>query len=303
MADVLSIAVVPRGSTHRYWKLIHGGALKAAHDLECAGLTVELIWKGPIREGDQEEHRQIVESFFRKGVHGVVMAPCDSQSLVHTVEEAARKNVPTVVIDSELDTPHIVSFVGTDNRRAGALAADRMGELLHGKGVVFVQKYQKGSLSTEARETGFTDRIRTTYPGISVQTSTEYAGRTTDSARRVAEAFLKKRAESIQGVFTLNESSTTGMLMALQGITLANRLAFVGFDHSDTLSAAVRCKQIQGLVAQDPFRMGELGVRAIVDHLQGRTVAKRMDTGAILVTPENLQSAVIQQRLNPTVPE
>jgi ribose transport system substrate-binding protein len=302
MPEVFSIAVIPQGSTHRYWKLMQGGAQKAAHDLQAAGSPIELMWKAPIREGDHEEHKQIVESFVRKGVHGLVISPFDNHFLVRTVEEAKRKNVPTVVVDSELDTLQIVSYVGTDNRKAGARAADRMGELLHGTGVVFVQKYQKGSASTEAREAGFIDRVRTAFPNMSVQTSTEFAGGTRDSAQRAATAFLSKREESIHGVFTPNESSTTGMLMALQGISQGNRLTFVGFDHNDTLGAAVQCKQIHGLIAQDAFRMGELGVKAIVDHLLGRPVAKRVDTGVILVTPENLQTVAIQQFLNPKLP-
>jgi ribose transport system substrate-binding protein len=302
MSEVLSIAVIPQGSTHRYWKLMHGGAEKAAHDLQAEGAPIELIWKAPIREGDHEEHKQIVESFVRKGVHGLVLSPFDNHFLVRTVEEAERKNVPTVVVDSELDSLHIVSYVGTDNRKAGARAADRMGELLHGTGVIFMQRYQKGSASTEAREAGFIDRVRTAFPNMSVQASTEYAGGTRDTAQRAASAFLSKRADNIHGVFTPNESSTTGMLMALQGIPQANRLTFVGFDHNDTLAAAIECKQIHGLIAQDAFKMGELGVRAIVDHLRGRPVAKRVDTGAILVTPENLKTPAIQQFLNPPLP-
>src|SRR5271165_5367249 len=138
MPDSYTIAVIPQGSTHRYWKIMHAGARKAARDFQNSGQTVEVLWKGPIREGDHEEHKQIVESFLRKGVDGIVLAPFDNQFLVATVEDAARKNVPTVVIDSELDSPRIVSYVGTDNHKAGGLAADRIGEVLQGRGVVFV---------------------------------------------------------------------------------------------------------------------------------------------------------------------
>lgn len=303
MPDSFVIAVIPQGSTHRYWKLMHAGAQKAARDLHTLGTTVDVLWKAPIREGDHEEHKQIVESFLRKGVDGIVLSPFDSRFLIGTVEDASRKNVPTVIIDSELDTSSIVCYVGTDNAKAGALAADRMGETLNGHGVVFVQRYGKGSASTEARETGFIGRIRDKFPRMSVVTSTEYAGGTRDSAKRAADSFLSKKAATIQGVFTPNESSTTGMLMALQGISLPTRLAFVGFDHNDTLAAAVQCKRIDGLVAQDPFRMGELGVKSMVDFLLGRHVPKRVDTGAFLVTPENLQTPAIQNLLNPQLPD
>jgi ribose transport system substrate-binding protein len=301
MSDAFTIAVIPQGSTHQYWKLMESGAAKAVRDLKASGVLVDLIWKGPIREGDHEEHKQIVESFVRKGVHGIVLSPFDSQFLVRTVEDAARKDVPTVVIDSELDTPRIVSFVGTDNKKAGALAADRMAELLRGHGKVYVQRYQKGSASTEARETGFIERIKSAHSQLEIEKSAEYAGGTRDSAKRAVEASLGKRIDTFQGVFTPNESSTTGMLMALQGLPRTNKLMFVGFDHSDTLTTALQCGQIQGLVVQHPFRMGELGVKAVVEHLQGRTVATRMDTGAILVTSDNLRSHAIQELLHPSL--
>jgi ribose transport system substrate-binding protein len=299
MREVLTIAVIPQGSTHQYWKLMEAGAAKAVRDLRAGGLTVELTWKGPIREGDHQEHKQIVESFVRKGVQGIVLSPFDSQFLVPTVEEAARDNVPTVVIDSALDSRQIVSFVGTDNAKAGALAADRMAELLGGRGNVYVQRYQKGSASTDARETGFIERVRTAHPNLQIERSSEYAGGTRDSAKRAVDTSLGKRIASFQGVFTPNESSTTGMLIALQGMPRNQKVMFVGFDHSDMLTTALECGQIQGLVVQHPFRMGEMGVKAIVDHLQGRTVAKRVDTGAILVTAENLRSNAIQEILHP----
>jgi ribose transport system substrate-binding protein len=92
------------------------------------------------------------------------------------------------------------------------------------------------------------------------------------------------------------------MLMALQGVQLTSKMAFVGFDYSDTLGAALRYKQIQGLVVQNPFRMGEFSVKTLVDHLQGRTVSKRVDTGATMVTPENLNTSAIQRLLNPPMP-
>lgn len=103
-------------------------------------------------------------------------------------------------------------------------------------------------------------------------------------------------------MFTPNESSTTGMLMAQQGVQLPNKLAFVGFDYSDTLSAALRCKQIHGLVAQNPFAMGEYGVKTLVNHLQGRPVVKRLDTGATMVTFDNLDTPAIQRLLSPPMP-
>ena len=295
----LTIAVIPQGSTHEYWKSIHAGAMKAVQDLSQTGTHVNIIWKGPLREDDREQQTQVVEGFISQGVQGIVLAPFDSHALVRPVEEAAQAGIPTVVVDSGLESQKVVSFISTDNKKGGALAADRMGELLHGKGKVLLLRYQEGSASTEAREQGFVEQIKKGYPGIELISSNQYAGPTRDTAKRASENLLTRYAEQVQGIFTPNESSTAGMLLALQDIQKAGKVVFVGFDSSETFIEAMRNKQLQGIVVQDPFRMGELGVKTIVDHLQGKSVDKRVDTGATMVTPENLDTPEAQRVLRP----
>ncbi len=294
-----TIAVIPQGSTHEYWKSIHAGAVKAVRDLAEKGVKVDIIWKGPLREDDREQQTQVVEGFISQGVQGIVLAPFDSHALVRPVEEAARAGIPTVVVDSALDSSQIVSYIATDNRKGGALAADCMGELLHGKGTVLLLRYQEGSASTQAREEGFVERLRSAYPGVRLISSNQYAGPTRDTAKRASENLLTRYAEQVQGIFTPNESSTAGMLLALQDIQKAGKVVFIGFDSSDTFVEAMRRRELQGIVVQDPFRMGELGIRTIVDYLQGRPIEKRVDTGATLVTPANMDTPEVQRLLHP----
>lgn len=295
----LTIAVIPQGSTHEYWKSIHAGAMKAVQDLSQNGTQVNIIWKGPLREDDREQQTQVVEGFISQGVQGIVLAPFDSHALVRPVEEAAQAGIPTVIVDSGLESSKVISFIATDNKKGGALAADRMGELLHGKGKVLLLRYQEGSASTEAREQGFVEQLKKAYPGIELISSNQYAGPTRDTAKRASENLLTRYADQVQGIFTPNESSTAGMLLALQDIQKAGKIVFVGFDSSDTFVEAMRNKQLQGIVVQDPFRMGELGVKTIVDHLQGKPVEKRVDTGATMVTPENMDTPEAQRILRP----
>jgi ribose transport system substrate-binding protein len=294
-----TIAVIPQGSTHEYWKSIHAGAAKAAQDLEAQGTKIRIIWKGPLREDDREQQTQVVEGFISQKVSGIVLAPFDSHALVRPVEEAAAAGIPTLVVDSALDTTRIVSFVATDNKQGGALAADQMGKLLNGKGKVLLLRYQEGVASTRAREDGFVEKLKSAYPGVELISSNQFAGPTRDTAKRASENLLTRYAGQIQGVFTPNESSTAGMLLALQDINKAGKVAFIGFDASDTFIEAMHNKQLQGIVVQNPFRMGDLGVRTMVDHLQGKSVEKRIDTGVMLVTAENLESADVQQLLHP----
>jgi len=295
----LTIAVIPKGTTHEFWKSIHAGANKAASELTAQGTAVDVIWKGPLREDDREQQIQVVEGFTSQGVNGVVLAPLDDRALVRPVEEAKRANVPTVIIDSGLQTDAIVSFVATDNRKGGSLAADRMGQLLNGKGKVLVLRYAEGSASTTEREEGFLSEIKTKYPGIELVSTDQYAGATRDTAKRASENLLNRFGDEVQGIFTPNESSTAGMLLALQDINKAGKVSFVGFDASQAFIEAMRAGQLHGIVVQNPFNMGYLGVRTMVDNLLGKPVEKKIDTGVMLVTKENLDSPDVQTLLHP----
>jgi ribose transport system substrate-binding protein len=294
-----TIAVIPKGTTHEFWKSIHAGADKAASEYAAQGVNVEVIWKGPLREDEREAQIQVVEGFISQGISGIVLAPLDDRALVRPVEEAKRAGIPTVVIDSGLQTDQIVSFVATDNFKGGTLAADRIGELLVGKGKVLMLRYQEGSASTEQREAGFMQQIKTRFPGLELLSSNQFAGPTRDTAKAASENLLNRFGNDIQAVFTPNESSAVGMLLALQDMKLAGKVMFVGFDSSPSFVEAMKNKQMQGTVLQSPFNMGYLGVKTMVESLSGKPVEKRIDTGVALVTPENLEDPKIKELLHP----
>lgn len=297
------IAVIPKGTTHDFWRAIHAGAVKAERDLNAEGTQVSIIWKGPLREDDREQQIQVVEGFFSQGVDGIVLAPLDDQALVRPVEEAASAGIPTVIIDSGLKSERIVSFVATDNQKGGELAAQHMGELLGGKGRALLLRYQEGSASTRERELGFLQKLASEHPGIELISSDQYAGPTRETAKRASENLLNRFGRTLDGIFCVNESATVGMLLALQDIGRAGQISFIGFDANPTLVEAMRQGQLQGLVVQNPFRMGQLGVKIMVDHLQGKSVEQRIDTGVVIVTPENMDDPDINDLLYPPVDE
>lgn len=299
----LTIAVIPKGTTHEFWKSIHAGAIQAARELSAqpGSAPVRIIWKGPLREDDREQQIQVVEGFLSQGVQGIVLAPLDNRALVRPVEEARRAGVATVIIDSGLESDAMVSFVATDNRKGGELGAHRLGELLGGRGKVLLLRYAEGSASTTERELGFLQELGSRYPAIHVVSGDQYAGPTRETAKRAAENLLNRYGGDLQGIFTPNESSTIGMLLALQDIGLAGKVRFVGFDASAILIDAIRARQLDGVVVQNPMRMGYLGVKTMAEHLRGRPVEPRIDTGVMLVTPANLDSAATQALVNPPI--
>lgn len=299
-AQTYQIAVVPKGTTHEFWKSIHAGALAAAEELKAEGVKVNVIWKGPLREDDREQQVQVVENFVARRVSGIVLAPLDARALVAPVETAVRANIPVVIIDSGLASTQPASTVSTDNYKGGVLGARRLGELLDGKGRVILLRVLAGSNSTEQREAGFLDTIRAEFPGIRVLSSDQHAGATRDTAYRVSQNLLNRFGREVDGIFAPNESSATGMLLALRDAGLAGgRVKFVGFDTGTQTMAGLRQGDLQGLVVQNPFRMGYLGVKTMVAVLRGQTVEKEVDTGCVLVTAENLAEPEIADLINP----
>jgi ribose transport system substrate-binding protein len=289
------IAVIPKGTTHEFWKSIHAGANKAGEQHGA-----EVLWKGPVREDDRGEQVKVVEDFISRGVDGIVLAPLDDRALVPPCRDAKRQGIPVTIVDSGIDWDGYVSFVATDNRKGGAMAAERMGELLGGEGRIIVMRYQEGSASTMKRESGFLDALKKKHPKVEVVSSNQYGGATTESAYATAESLLVNY-EDIDGIFTPNESTTFGMLRALQDAGRAGDVHFVGFDSSDKLVEGLRKGEIDGLVLQNPFRMGELGIETMVRHLEGKKVDKRIDTGVTMVTRDNMNQPEVKKLLDPAL--
>jgi ribose transport system substrate-binding protein len=293
--DKLLIAVVPKATSHEFWKSVHAGAVKGERE---AG--VEIIWKGPIAESDREAQINLVQDFIAQGVDGICLAPLDSQALTSVVHEAKQAGIPTLIFDSGLDdTRDIVSFVATDNYHGGQIAGRHLGKLLGGKGRAMVLRYALGSQSSEQREEGCLDVLKKEFPGIEIVSSNEYAGDTADKALVKAQQLLLTFGERLDGVFTPSQHVSTGMLRALEEQGLAGKVKFIGFDPGPELVVALRAGKMHGIVLQDPVRMAELAVTSLAAHVRGQKIEPRIATGETLATPENMDEAEIKRLLEP----
>src|SRR5581483_7357195 len=108
---------------------------------------------------------------------------------------------------------------------------------------------------------------------------------------------LLVKLENLDGVFCPNESTTFGMLRALQDAKRAGKVKFVGFDASEKLVQALGAGEIDGLMIQNPVAMGERSVVALASHLNGQAVEPRIDTGAAIATKANMADPEIHALL------
>ncbi len=291
----LQIAMIPKGTTHIFWKSVHFGAEQAA-----AELGVEVQWRGSQKESDRDQQISVIQGFVNKRVDGICLAPLDSDALVRPVREAGRAGIPVVIFDSGLDAPKedYTCFVATDNFRGGQLAGQTMGEKLGGKGNVIVLRYNQGSESTHQREEGFLEAI-TAFPSIKVLSSDQYAGTTTESAMDKAQQVLNRYANEVNGIFAVCEPNAEGVLRALEDRKLAGKVVFVGFDASAAMASALRDGKMAAIILQDPVRMGYLSIQSIVKKIRGEAVDSFVDTGVNVATQENIDTPEIQNLLNP----
>jgi ribose transport system substrate-binding protein len=287
------IAVIPKSTTHVFWKAVEGGAREGAKE---AG--AEMLWKGSLKEDDPAPQIQIFEQFVAEGVSGIVLAPIDDAALKRPVAAAMLKGIPVVIMDSAFKGEPLKDFVctvSTNNHRAGEMAGEQLGKLLHGKGKVVLFRYKESSASTGQREAGFLEAIKK-LPEIQVIVDNRYSGTTISEAHSAALNMLDKLKEA-DGIFCPNEPSTLGMLLALKQNNLAGSKNLVGFDTSPGLVEGLKSNEIKALVAQNPKKMGREAVQALVARMKGEAVNAVIDTGAVVVTKENLGTPEIQALL------
>lgn len=291
----LRIAVIPKGTSHQFWRSVHAGAEAAAKELG----NVEILWKGPETEADTAGQITVVKNFITNRVDGIVLAPNHSQSLVDVVAEANAENIPVVIFDSGLGKgAKIVSYVATDNRKGGVLAAKCLAEALGHKGKVIMLRYNPGSESTEQREAGFLEAMAE-EKGIEVISSDQYAGTKTEEALAKATQLLNKFSDQVTGIFAVCEPNCNGVLEALTQTGLAKKVKFVAFDPSDTLIRGMSEDTVAGIMLQDPFAMGRESVLALVKHIKQEEVEPVISTGEYVATPANQNTPPYDRLLRP----
>lgn len=287
----LRIAVIPKGLAHQFWLTIKAGAEAAAEE---AG--AEIIWQGPAKETEVEKQINIVQDMIASKVDAIVLAACDEQALIPTVQQAVDAGIPVITIDSGLASDLAASFVATDNAAGAKMAADALAELIGGSGSVGLIPFIKGAATSNMREEGFLDGIAA-HPDINVS-ATLYCQSDVEKAMSATQDMLTQDA-NMKGIFATNEPAAIGAAQALKAAGRAGEIKLVAFDGAEEEIRGLQDGSIQALIVQNPYRMGYLGVKAALDTIIGTPVDKRIDTGVTVVTMENFNDPEVQKLLYP----
>lgn len=287
------VGVVPKGANHIFWQTVHAGAIKAALEYD-----LKLEWNAPTLEIDSSRQIAILDSMVNRHLAGIAVAPVDRKALINVIERAERAGIPVAVFDSAVDTDKILSYVSTDNREGGRMAARELGSLLQGKGKVAVIGFMAGSASTMEREEGFAEELKAKFPGITiVQTVLGMADRA--KALAATENILNAHPD-LNGIFADCESSSVGAAMALKA-RANTQVHLVAFDANDQLISDLQDKHVDALILQDPFRMGYESVKAVGMKLNAQAPQPRIDSGVFLVRKQDMEKPDMVTLLRPDV--
>lgn len=296
-AQDVTIPIIVKDTTSFYWQIVLAGARAAGKDL---GVNVPEL--GAQAETDINGQISILENAVAGAPAAVVIAPTEKSALGAPITEAAT-SVPIIGIDSSADSTAFTSFLTTDNVQGGRIAAQGLVAAImaatgkeEGEVALITSVPNAGSL--EERKQGFIEELAK-YPGIKL-VADKYADGQAATGLNITTDLLTANPNLV-GIFASNLIMAQGAGQALAENGVADKVSLIGFDSDEKLVGFLKDGTIDGLVVQDPYRMGYDGIKTALAASKGEAVEAFVDTGANLITTANMEEARSQELLNPKV--
>jgi len=292
----IQLAVVPKAVGFDFWATVQDGAQCAAQDAEG---EVEVQWDGVTQETDVTGQVNLLTNFVSQGVDGLVYAATDAQVLADVTQNALDQGLVVANIDSGTNPqPEEVPVFATDNVAAAEDATEYLVEQLGEEGgqVAFIP-FQPGTLTNDTRTEGFMNVLEEN-PQVEL-VATQSSESDYNTALQVTENILTANP-GLDAIYAANEPGVLGAAEAVRGAGLEDQVTIVGWDTAPDELQAVRDGVVAALVAQNPFRMGYDGVNGAVEMARTGEPVEGGDTGATLVTSENIDDEEVQSVLDPS---
>ena len=280
------VAVIVKTTNSNFWQNVNKGAAAAIAAQDEHTMTFD----GPAAESDVADQVDMVENAINRGVAGIVLAPSDPDALAPSVRRAFEAGIPVAIIDSALGEGAegtYQTFLATDNRAAGEMAAQMMIDAVGPEGKVAVMSYVAGVGSEIGRVGGFTDYLAA---NSSLEVVGPYYSQSQMATALNQTTDVLSANPDLVGIFGANEPTAIGMGRAIEQAGRAGTLTAIGFDGNADLQDMVRSGVLKATAVQGSYQMGERGVQAVLDLLAGEAVEPTIDTGVVMVTAETIDS-------------
>ncbi|WP_027708712.1 substrate-binding domain-containing protein [Zooshikella ganghwensis] len=274
-----NIGVIPKSTATKFWEEVREGAKAAGEELDA-----NVVWSGP-RQENQSQAGYIKRMIDSDLINAIVIAPSHYLELQPILEEVIHRKIKLVIIDSAINNVDYDSFIATDNYQAGVEAAAFMAQFIDKDANISVIRFRKGNSSTEARENGFISAIKK-HTKINIVFE-GYFGPSTGSVYHETIKLLGSQHD-IDAFFTPSEATTEGVLRAIYKMKNAKIPLIVGFDSNKFLEEGLKKNVLKGLVVQQPFKMGYLGVKTAINLLKGKKVKKKIFLPIKVITAKDL---------------
>jgi ribose transport system substrate-binding protein len=281
------IAVIVKTTNSDFWQNVKKGANDGAASLK--GYTA--TFQGAASDTDLAGQVALVENAINRKVAGIVLAPSDPDALIPAIKKAWEAKIPVILIDSaasDAGKNYYQSFLATDNKLAGELCAKALIDKIGKEGKIAIMSYTAGSGSEIGRVGGFksyiekNSKLKIVGPFYSNSQMGTALNQTTDVL--AANADLK-------GLFGANEPTAIGMGRALVQAGKGGKVVAIGFDGNSDLQGFIKDGTLEAIAVQSAYMMGSLGVKTAAEVVSGKKVPKFRDTGVVMVTKKNIDSA------------
>lgn len=292
LAKDFNLPVVSKGFQHEFWQTVKMGTEAAAKEMGD-----KTSYVGPADETQIAEQIQLVENVMAQKPNGLLLAALDANALAPLVETANSRGIKVVTFDSGVNSDIPVSFVATNNRTAGAQAADALAQQVNNKGKVGIIAHVAGTSSAIERSEGFMGRMKEKYPDIKVL-PVQYSDGDPQKAMDKTIDMIQANPD-LAGIYATNEGATLGVANAIDSQSLKGKVKVIGFDSTEAIINFLKSGVIQGFVVQDAYQIGYQGLKALNAALSGQTVPKEIDIPVKFVNAQNINTPEIEKLLHP----
>ncbi|HEX2373385.1 MAG TPA: ABC transporter substrate-binding protein [Actinomycetota bacterium] len=282
-----SLTLIQGVKGDQFYVTMECGAREAA---QAAGATLEVAAPD---EFDASLQTPVVNAVVAKKPDAILVAPTDTQAMIPPLTQAKAAGIKLVFVDTTTENGAELaeSEIASDNEEGGREAARTLAELTGGKGSVLVINVKPGISTTDARAKGFEEEIKKT-PGLKY-IGQEYSNDKPEVAAAKATAALSAHPDLV-GIFGTNLFSAEGAATGLRSAGATEKVKVVGFDAGPKQVEDLEQGIVQALIAQKPADIGKAGVEQAIAALKGEPVQKKIGTGFVVVTKDNMNDPDVQ---------